>query len=77
MLYLKEAMELQEYFKKHNIDKKKFADEIDVHINTLNNWLSHRTFPGVNHVRIVEIATKRQVQYKDWINYLEAKKKYA
>jgi DNA-binding transcriptional regulator YdaS (Cro superfamily) len=70
------GMDLKTYLKKYKIKNKEFAKTINVHPNTISNYLCWIKRPSSEIATRIELATKGKVKLKDLMNYWEMKEKY-
>lgn len=68
-------MDLKSYLEKEDITNMEFAEMIDVHHNTISNWLNRHFRPCPEMINRIEFATDGEVTFKDLMAYWEAKKK--
>ena len=59
-------MTLTEYIQKNKVDRKKFADLLDVDPITLYRWETGKRFPR-NHIREIMKVTNNKVTANDFI----------
>jgi DNA-binding transcriptional regulator YdaS (Cro superfamily) len=69
-------MDYKEYMRFKKMTQKDFAKLIDVHPNTVKNWINWHTKPGLEHIKKIEEKTKGKIKFKDIMYYWEAKDKY-
>jgi plasmid maintenance system antidote protein VapI len=68
-------MDLKTYLDSIGLNHNAFAKIINVHPNTISNYLHWRKKPDPEIIKRIEIATEGIVQFKDMMYYWELKQK--